>query len=174
MEGITQKELDGGVGRELRRGPEATIDLVETGDKSLDRLIDHGHVEPGGGLRRSGGQCLFEGQGKLVSRLIYGFSARFECNGDLGADGFEARVSVTIVAGPVGSRHEWFSVRGEEHTHGPPAATGEQLGCGHVDFVDIRPLFAVDFDTDELFVEDLGDPLVFKGLVGHYMAPVAR
>ena len=44
----------------------------------------------------------------------------------------------------------------------------------HVDLVDVRPLFAIDFDVDEQFVHhDARGSVVFEALVRHHVAPVA-
>ena len=43
----------------------------------------------------------------------------------------------------------------------------------HVDFVDVWPLFAVDFDVDEILVHDGGDFLAFEAFALHDVAPVA-
>jgi hypothetical protein len=43
----------------------------------------------------------------------------------------------------------------------------------HINLVNIRPLFAIDFDIDEQLVHDTRGGVVFKTLVRHHMAPMA-
>ena len=45
-------------------------------------------------------------------------------------------------------------------------------GC-HVDFIDVGAFLPVDLYGDVVRVEELGDLLIFEGLVLHDMAPVA-
>ncbi len=47
------------------------------------------------------------------------------------------------------------------------------MQSAHVDRVDVRPLFAIDFDVDEQLVHDVGGGLVLEALVRHHVAPVA-
>lgn len=43
----------------------------------------------------------------------------------------------------------------------------------HIQIVNIRPLFAIDFDSDVMFIQVIGDFLVLKALSCHLVAPVA-
>ena len=56
---------------------------------------------------------------------------------------------------------------------GLAAALGDQLHRGHVDLVDIRPLFAVDFDGDEVLVQQRRHVFVVEALLFHHVAPMA-
>jgi hypothetical protein len=44
---------------------------------------------------------------------------------------------------------------------------------GHINLIDVRTLFAVNFDVDEQLVHHARGSLILKGLVRHDMAPVA-
>src|SRR5262249_653397 len=48
----------------------------------------------------------------------------------------------------------------------------EYLHGRHVDLIEIRPLFPIDFDTDEVVVENSGDLRIFEALVLHHVTPV--
>src|SRR6202011_2529523 len=59
------------------------------------------------------------------------------------------------------------------HRHRPPAGTGHRLYRAHVDLVEVRPLFAVDLDGNEVAVHQRGGLRIFERLAGHDVAPVA-
>ena len=56
--------------------------------------------------------------------------------------------------------------------HRPAAAPGEHLHRVHVDLIQIRPLFAVDFNVDEELVHQAGDLFILERLALHHMTPV--
>jgi hypothetical protein len=47
------------------------------------------------------------------------------------------------------------------------------LADGHVDVIDVRALFPINLDGNEMFVEESRHILIFKRLVLHHMTPVA-
>src|SRR5262245_9780567 len=55
----------------------------------------------------------------------------------------------------VGPAVEGAQLRREPYAHRPPAGAGRRLYERHVDAIDVRPLFAIDLDRDEVTVEDL-------------------
>ncbi len=71
------------------------------------------------------------------------------------------------------SAKEGLQVRCEEYAQRPPAPAGHQLDRRHIDLVDVRPLLAVDFDGDEVLVEDFGRLRILERLTFHHVAPVA-
>ena len=54
----------------------------------------------------------------------------------------------------------------------PPAMSGKCLTHIHTHRINIRTFFAIDLDTDEVFIEICSNGLVFEGLALHYMTPV--
>ena len=74
----------------------------------------------------------------------------------------------------VGAAEERAPVGGQEAGHRPAALPGQRDGGVHVDRVEVRPLFAVDLDADEVGVHRRGDVVVLEGFVRHHVAPVAR
>ena len=49
-----------------------------------------------------------------------------------------------------------------------------ELGCRHVERVNVRAFFAIDFDRNEGVIEELGNVLILEGFVCHDVTPVAR
>ncbi len=84
----------------------------------------------------------------------------------------EGRHPVPGLRREVGSEIERLGLRSHEHRHRPSALAGGGLHGLHVDGVHVRPLFAVDFDVDEVLVHVGGRQLVLEGLVRHDVAPV--
>jgi hypothetical protein len=75
--------------------------------------------------------------------------------------------------GNIGCREERLFFRGHDNSKRPAAPTGHGLSHAHVHLVYVRSLFAVHLYADEGLIHEGCDSLVFKGLMGHYMAPVA-
>ena len=74
----------------------------------------------------------------------------------------------------VRSRRRTARSDGVSHTLiGHPPDAGRRLHEGHVDAIDVRPLFAIDLDRDEVAIQDLGHLRVLEALVLHHVAPVA-
>ena len=94
--------------------------------------------------------------------------------GDLGEDGAEAGVAPAILGREVGAAEEGLEFGREPDGHRPAAAAGGGLDEGHVDAVDVGALFAIDFDADEVAVEELRRWLSFSNdFALHDVAPVA-
>ena len=74
----------------------------------------------------------------------------------------------------IGSAEERPLVRRQKNVHRPAAAARRELDEIHIDLVDVRPLFHIDLDVDEILVHDRGRRLVLERLVLHHMAPVTR
>jgi hypothetical protein len=74
----------------------------------------------------------------------------------------------------VGSSVKGNLIRCQEYGHGPTAAPGHHLHGGHIDRIQVRPLFSIDLDIDEVFVHQPGDFFILERLVFHDVAPVAR
>ena len=85
----------------------------------------------------------------------------------------EARHSAPPARRPVRAAEERLLFGREEDRHRPSALAGHRLHRLHVDLVQVRPLFAIDLDTDEIAVQAFRDRGVLETLVGHHVAPVA-
>jgi len=86
----------------------------------------------------------------------------------------EARAAVTVVGRKIRSGEERLLILRQEHRHRPAAVARHRDGGGHVDVVEIRPLFAVDLDAHELRVQEPRGLFVFERFSLHDVAPVAR
>ena len=85
----------------------------------------------------------------------------------------EPRPLSLILRGEVGSPEERLQVRGQEHIERPTSTLSEHcLETRHVDLVHIRALFPVQFNADEMLVQEGGNLLVLKRLPLHHMAPM--
>ncbi len=78
-----------------------------------------------------------------------------------------------ILGWVVGTGEKRTSVGASEDGHGPSTVTGQQLRGGHVEGVNVGPLFAVHFDSDDGLVQQRGDVGILKRFVGHDVTPVA-
>ena len=48
------------------------------------------------------------------------------------------------------------------------------LHGGHINLIEVRSFFSIDFDVDEVVVHQLRDLFVLERLVFHHMTPVTR
>src|ERR1051326_5141705 len=85
----------------------------------------------------------------------------------------KTRTPITRVWRKIGAAEEGFEIGSEKSVQWPAALPGRGLNKSHIDFVHIRPLFAIDFDADEIFIEERRDLFVFERLAFHHMAPMA-
>lgn len=72
----------------------------------------------------------------------------------------------------VGSAVDGVSVWGEEHGHRPATLPRHCLDGRHVNMIQIRPFFSVNFDVDVVLIHQLGGLIVFEGFVRHDVTPV--
>ena len=63
-------------------------------------------------------------------------------------------------------------IRGHEDAERPTALSVHQLGRRHIDLIDIRSFFPVDFDRDEPVIQHPGRLFVFEAFVCQNMAPM--
>lgn len=140
------------------------------------RKLGHGHVELGFADRGRGRgvtsvlQARGEGRGLgQYARMIF-----FPILGNFLEQSGEARTAPAVLRREIGAGKERFLIGGEEHGHGPATLIPVQRQRGlHVDLIKIGPLFAIDFDADEMLIHDPGDRLVLKRFPLHDMTPMA-
>ena len=60
----------------------------------------------------------------------------------------------------------------EKDRHRPSTVSGHRHRCIHVNSVDVRTLFTVDLDRNEVLVHVRRDGFVLEGFVRHDVAPV--
>src|SRR5436190_23081456 len=81
--------------------------------------------------------------------------------------------SVARVGRKISSAEKWPEFGCEEGIEGPATLAGGGLNESHVNFVDIRPFLAIDFDADEVFVEKFCNVFALEGFTFHDVAPMA-
>ena len=96
------------------------------------------------------------------------------CFRDADQNSRETRHVVTILGWKVGAAIKRNCLGREKHSHRPAAVMRHHLNGVHVDLIEIRPLFTIDFDVHEIFIHQLRDLFVFKRLVRHHVTPVTR
>ena len=84
----------------------------------------------------------------------------------------KSRHAVAVFRRKIGAAVKRLAVRREKHRHRPAAAPGQHLHGVHVNLIEVGPLFAIDFDADEMLVHQRGDLFVLERLPLHDMAPV--
>ncbi len=160
-------------GGELGGVAEAAVLAVEAAGERLD-----GAVGGAGAGRHPGGlhpllEVVAHGARHLLGLLLDLRAAPGPGLGEAGQHGGEAGPAVAVLGGEVGAGVERLELRGEEDRVRPAAVPGEDLGGGHVDLVEVRPLLAVELDVDEVAVHRLGDRRVRERLPLHHVAPEA-
>ena len=169
--GIAQKQRKNRGIRKFGSLPYPAVGLVIVLGQPFNRFLQHRHLKR---ARRwlTPGQLFKPGQ-NLGGRFgdILGFFPI--CLSDAGQDARKRGNIMAVLGREIGAAIERPTVRGEKHRHRPAAAAGQHLDRIHIDFIHIRPFFAVHLDVDEQPVHQPGNMFVLKGLVGHDVAPVA-
>ena len=74
----------------------------------------------------------------------------------------EAGLTVAVFRRKISAADEWLQIGRQPNAHGPAAAACRRLHKGHVNPVNIRPLFPVHLNVDELAIHDCGHVLIFE------------
>ncbi len=160
------------VRRELRRTAEAAVALViligQRLKRAADQLLTERDHSDHAGLQRASDGLL-----KLVRLGLDILTPQLPRVGKLLQKLTEADHAAAALGREVGAGIPRAAVGGEPEGVRPAAAPGDELGRGHVDVVDLRPLLAVHLDRHEVVVEDLRDARVLERLALHHVAPVA-
>ena len=72
----------------------------------------------------------------------------------------------------IGAPIKRFSFRCQKYIQWPSAITGNGLNGIHIDLVQVRPFFPVDFNINKMPVHDGGCFRIFKTFPFHDMTPV--
>ncbi len=82
--------------------------------------------------------------------------------------------AVARFVGKIGtSKKGGMIVRSKHHIEWPATGPlGEQVVGGLVDLIQIGPLFAVDFYTHKILIDEIGDCFVFERLMFHNVTPM--
>src|SRR4051794_16976143 len=84
----------------------------------------------------------------------------------------EAWQAMARLGWEVGAAIERLAFRRQEGRHRPATMAGHRLHRLHINRVEIRALFAIDLDIDEVFVHDRGRFRIFKAFMSQDMAPM--
>ena len=84
----------------------------------------------------------------------------------------KARHAATVFRREIGTAVKGLAIRRQKHGHRPTAAPGEHLHRAHINLIEIRALFPVDFNIDEQLVHQARDLFVLERLALHHMTPV--
>ena len=85
----------------------------------------------------------------------------------------ETRHAVAWFLGKIGAAVERPALRCEKDGHRPTAVPRHRGDGTHIYTVQIRPLLTIHLDIDKMLVHQQSRFIVFEGLVGHHVAPVA-
>ena len=80
----------------------------------------------------------------------------------------------SAVFGYVACGEKRVKLRRHKYVEWPPAVSAHSLANSHVRGVQVRALFAVNFNADKRLVEQVCDFSVAEALRLHHVAPVAR
>ena len=155
---------------EFRRAAQAAMDGI---DGAPQRIADAGEV----GGRDAGARVQL---GEFRQMVGEGEAAAFHLialRAPRGIDRLEnlpeRGPAIARLGRPVGPADHRLAVGRQEHGERPAALLAERMERGHVDVVDVRPLFAIDFDVDEELVHETSGFAVLEQLVRHHVAPMA-
>ena len=169
---LTKQELQGHRLRELGLQSEPTVRVVKL-LAQLTHRIGHDDVSQWLDAGRAPGHLphvrdqLRRGVGDVPSAITVYVRHRGQHAG-------ERWQAAPFVGWEVGASIERLAVRREEDGHRPSALARHRLDRRHVDRVDVRALFPVHLDGDEVLVHQGGDGVVLERLPLHDVAPVAR
>ncbi len=158
--------------RKFRTVAKSPVHRIEQSSQFADRVIQQPVRQ---GLRRQlwradSQQPLFD-PGNIFLNFVAMIPIGFD---DAPQDVRKGRQVVPRHRRKVGPSVERFLIRRQKHGQGPAAsASGKDLGRLLVDLVEVRALFAIHFDVDEMPIHHPGDFEVLKRFMRHHVAPMA-
>src|SRR5262250_1269003 len=109
---------------------------------------------------------------RQILRILVDFATlSLECVKDNGQHFRKAGPAIPVLAWEICSAKEWLPTGKEKNRERPATAAGHRLNGAHVDLIEIRSLFAIDFNVDEVFIHGAGNFLVFERFAFHDMTP---
>ena len=157
--------------REFRSAAEtAVFDVEELGD-GFDLGVHDVEVEIGAGAGEDFG--LSDGIGERIGGTLEFGAAVAVRIGDGKEHAAKTRAAHLIVRREIGAAKEGLAIGEKEASERPAALAGNGADGGLVAGVDVGTLVAIDFDGDEMFVDDFGDFDVFVAFAVDDVAPVA-
>ncbi len=166
---VPQQERQAGGGRELRRATESAELRIEFVRILADGRIEFRLADRDGSRHLHGLLQLLCDVAGLATQTILVLAPEL---GDLGQDRGKPWPAPAIRWREIGARKDRLLLGRQENRHRPAAVMRHHLYGAHVNLVEIRSFFTVNFDVDEVLVHQLCNRLVLKRLVLHYMTPV--
>src|SRR5690554_1956818 len=101
--------------------------------------------------------------GHNIAGSLFDFGSAFlPLFGDRGENLDQPQTPLFCMGRKVGSQKEWVSFRSADRGKGPASATSHCLAGINIEHVDIGSFFAINFNWDKSFVEEVRHFFVFK------------
>ena len=160
--------------RKFRRAAKSAIDFVVAGPKLLEAELQRRVIQrPARRTVPADGRVLPDRFRDLAGLRHHGVVVRFPDIVHALEQLLESGPPIPRVRRKIRAAVKWLEVGREPHAHRPAARARRGLHRGHVDPVDIRALFAVDLDADEILVHHRRHVVVLERLAFHHVAPMA-
>ncbi len=173
----SQQEALVGGHRELGRAAEAVVLPVVRAAKGGQRFVDDLGLGIRAGLaplRASGGDVARHLLRQARSVRLDVLAPRRPQLRDASQQLDPAGLAPARAGREVGAAEERLELRGQEDVQRPAALAGHGLDGGHVDFIDVGALLAVELHADEVLIHHVGHFLAGEALALHHVAPMAR
>ena len=171
---IAQQEIQHAGTREFGRSAESAQPRIERSPERVKGRIQR--VLPYAGRLLAGSILRLAILPQLLDHLRAGLldpgALFFPCASQAFQNRAESRAPITRIGREVGPSEKRFALGRHPYRHRPSPAAGGRLDEEHVHAIQIRPLFTIHFDRDEMFVQHASHVLVFEGLALHHVAPV--
>ncbi len=168
---VPEEQADSGRRRKFRSDPEPTEARIELVRELAHRALQMIGADRCGSPERA---LVLHVLYELTGLGLYAVPLAFPRLGDAREQRGKSRTSVGVARGKVGARKERLLIGRQKHRHRPAATAAHGNGGCHVDLIQIRPLFAIDFDAHEAVVHELRDGRILEALALHHVAPMAR
>ena len=109
---------------------------------------------------------------EILGTLGEALAVLFPCKCDGSEDFHETRAVESGSRREVRTAEEGLQIVQQESGKGPPSSPRHRTHCIHVGIVDMRKVFPVDLDGDEVLVHECSNGRIRKGFTAHHMTPV--
>src|SRR5262245_40444502 len=105
--------------------------------------------------------------------LIHFVAASLIGIGNRRQDAAEARQSIAIDWREIRAAVKWFPIGCQKYGHRPAATPRHHLDGAHINGIEIRPFLTINFDIDEVGVEQFGGHLILEAFMRQDVTPMA-
>src|SRR5664279_545176 len=150
---------------------EAAIARVELFDGRLDHLLDEREAK----LAATTGEVFALGNGihHACRRFEHLIAAGLPGAGHGRQHALETGTAVAILAGEIGAPEEGAAIGCEYRSERPATLSADGRDGGLVAAVNIWAFIAINFDGDEMLIDDASQTRILIGFAIHDVAPVA-